>query len=244
VEDLGRDGGGEFDEGLEGGAEGVAADELFGGIGAGSGDAGADLVGEPLDGAGEGDGAFGDVGTAAGGSGEGVDGGEVDGVENGELELGLMLLGDDVLAVGGLDEIGGELGAVDLEDEVGVGGRVDELKVAPLLEGGVELVIAGVGAAGNLAVEVVVAAGIGEEDRFGGGDARDDLGRCGLLRRGGLGWGRGEQLRLAGMGEGTENKREADGKQRCEGASAGRIREARAANQDELREIAAGANLI
>ena len=106
------------------------------------------------------------------------------GVENGELEHGWVLLRDDVAGGGGA-ELGHAFGAADLEDEVGLGGRVDEVEVAPLLEGGVELVVGGVGAAGDLAVEVVVAAGVGEEDVFGSGDAGDGVLVRWLLRRGG-----------------------------------------------------------
>ncbi len=104
------------------------------------------------------------------------------GIQDGELELGGVLLGDGVLGEGVL-EGGKELGAADLEDEVGVGGRVDELEVAPLLEGGVELVVADVGAAGDLVGEGVVGAGVGEEDGFGGGDAGDDGRRVGAAGR-------------------------------------------------------------
>ncbi len=180
----------------------VAADELAG-VGAGSGDAGADLVGKPLDGAGEGDGAFGDGVAAAGGGGNGVDRGEGGGVEDGELELGPMLLCGEI-AVDGHGEVRSELGATDLEDEVGVGGRVGEMEVAPLLEGGVELVVAYVGAAGDLAVEVVVAAGVGEEDGPGGGDAGDDVGGRGLLGR----WG---CEALAGGDERAQREQETGG---------------------------------
>ncbi len=74
VEELWWDGAGGLDEGLEGGAEGVAAEKLAGAGLTGDGDQGADLVGEDLDGLGEGDLAFGDVGAAAGEDGEGVDG--------------------------------------------------------------------------------------------------------------------------------------------------------------------------
>ena len=112
-----------------------------------------------------------------------------------------MLVGDDAAGEGAF-ELGRCFGAAELEDEVGLGGSVDELEVAPLLDGGVELVVADGGAAGDVVEEGVVGAGVGEEDFVGGGDARYNAGRR-LL--GGLGG------RSCGVAEGKGGEAEGEG---------------------------------
>ena len=64
---------------------------------------------------------------------------------------------------------------MNLEDEISLRGRVDDLIAIPLLQCAEELAVAAVRAAGER-VEVVCAAAVCDKDGVGGGDLRRD--RC------------------------------------------------------------------
>jgi hypothetical protein len=84
-----------------------------------------------------------------------------------------------------VSDVGEWRGEADLEDEVGVGGRRDQLDVVPAFNGGVEGVV-GIGAVEGEFLEGLegegVHAAIGDEDFVRGGDGGGDgRGRCSLL---------------------------------------------------------------